>query len=283
MNIARPIGVLAGFHAIGTGDVPELVHAGEHWAPAHFRIPTHTHTVWELLLQLSGDAVWESEEGTIELHPGDLFAVAPDIPHVMQRRARTSHHYLYAAIDLNAVWQRQPELRPLWNTPVVHRRGAESLVAPFRALAREASRERPHRAAALRCTLDLLLIEATRLLEAQGEAGTSQVAHPAVAAAREYVDGAPERDWKLADLARLTGLSPTHFAEIFARDVGEPPHRYILRKRLERARELLANSEIPITDLALELGFSSGQHFATAFRRNTGVTPRAYRKRAISR
>ena len=257
--------------------VPEIQHIGEHWAPAHLRIGLHAHDVWELLLQLSGEAVWESADGAISRRPGDLFVVAPGVPHVMRRPARTSHHYLYAAVDLAAVWQRQPELRSFWSESIWHHSGAESLVAPFRALAREASRERPHRAAALRCTLDLLLIEATRLMATKDTSIAPAIAHPAVAAAREHLDGAPERDWKLADLARLSGLSPTHFAEIFARDVGEPPHRYILRKRLERARELLAGSEIPVTDLALELGFSSGQHFATAFRRYAGTTPRAYR------
>lgn len=277
MRIGKPPGILAGFHVEGSDEVPELQHAGEYWAPAHWNIGDHAHGVWELLLQLSGEAVWESGGRDYKLAPGDLFAVAPGVGHLLRRRARSRHHFLYAAINLDGVWARQPELRLHWTQALVHRRGSESLTAPFRALIREASRERPHRAAALRCTLDLLLIEATRLLEERSESQGAGVMHPAVVTAREHLDGAPERDWKLAHLARLTGLSPTHFTEIFARDVGEPPHRYLLGKRMERARELLGTTDLSISDLALELGFSSGQHFAAVFRRHTGTTPRAYR------
>lgn len=276
MRIIRPRGVIAGFHATGSPEVAELEHAGEHWAPAHWQIGNHVHGVWELLLQLSGDAVWESGGREYLLRAGSLFAVAPGITHVMRRRARSRHHFLYAAINLDAVWQRQPELREHWTQPLIHRHGAEALTAPFRALIREATGERPHAAAALRCTLDLLLIETTRLLQEDSAGGVATM-HPAVAVVREHIDGAPERDWKLAELARLGGLSATHLAEIFTRDVGEPPHRYLLRQRMQRAQELLATTNIGISDLGLELGFSSGQHFAAVFRRHTGTTPRDYR------
>lgn len=262
--------------------VPELEHAGEYWAPAHWGIEPHAHGVWELLLQLSGDAIWESGGREYHLQAGDLFAVAPGVRHLVRRPARARHHFLYAAINLDVVWQRQPDLRVHWTQPLVHRQGSEALTAPFRALLREASQDRPYAAAAIRCTLDLLLIEATRLLEVQGTAGASRVIHPAIVTVRDHLDGAPERDWKLAELARLVGLSPTHLAEIFTRDIGEPPHRYVLRKRMERARELLLTTGLSITELATELGFSSGQHFAAAFRRHTGTTPRDYRNSPVA-
>jgi AraC-like DNA-binding protein len=123
------------------------------------------------------------------------------------------------------------------------------------------------------------VLEAARLLERATPLSLVTL-HPAVAHARELLDWQPQRRWTLFDLARLTGLSPSHLAERFTRDVGVPPHRYLMQSRIERAREMLRDSDVPVTQLAVELGFSSSQHFATAFRKLTGTTASDYRARS---
>ena len=83
-------------------------------------------------------------------------------------------------------------------------------------------------------------------------------------------------DLALSELATYIGLGPRHFSELFRRAFGVPPHRYLLNQRLdEGARRLLASSA-EISEIALELGFSSQSHFATAFRKRFGVAPRQY-------
>lgn len=82
----------------------------------------------------------------------------------------------------------------------------------------------------------------------------------------------------LAELARVAGLSPWHFARAFRRRLGMPPHRYLVHLRLERARDLLARSSLSVTEIAAVTGYSS-QHFARRFRRHVGCTPTAYRHR----
>ena len=79
-------------------------------------------------------------------------------------------------------------------------------------------------------------------------------------------------------LAALVRLSPYHFLRSFKRSFGEPPHRYWTARRIERAKALLANPGAPITDIALEVGFSETSAFSGAFRRVTGLTPTAYRR-----
>jgi transcriptional regulator GlxA family with amidase domain len=83
--------------------------------------------------------------------------------------------------------------------------------------------------------------------------------------------------WRLADLGRLAGLSPNHLAQLFGKEVGVSPHQYLLRQRIERAKELLAGTDVPITRIALDLGFSSSQHFARVFHQNVKRSARAYR------
>jgi len=85
-------------------------------------------------------------------------------------------------------------------------------------------------------------------------------------------------DISLNMLADLVQLSPYHFLRSFKRSFGEPPHRYWTARRIERARTLLANPRASITEVALDVGFSSTSAFSAAFHRNTGQTPTDYRR-----
>jgi AraC family transcriptional regulator len=81
----------------------------------------------------------------------------------------------------------------------------------------------------------------------------------------------------LAELARLSGLSPSQFARGFRETVGRAPHRYPSDLRIERARELLENTEKSVTDIGPVCGFAQPSHFATTFRKRVGMSPRAWR------
>jgi len=90
---------------------------------------------------------------------------------------------------------------------------------------------------------------------------------------REYIDAHLDQNLGLEVLAGLAGLSVHHFARAFRQSAGEPPHGYILRRRIERAREMLKQTDQPLSEIALAVGFSDHSHFARHFRRHVGVTP----------
>jgi AraC-like DNA-binding protein len=77
----------------------------------------------------------------------------------------------------------------------------------------------------------------------------------------------------LEQLAEVSGLSVSSFKRVFKEVAGIPPHAYILRKRIDRAQNLLRKGECSVTDIAFECGFPSSQYFATVFKRVTGLTP----------
>jgi AraC family transcriptional regulator len=83
---------------------------------------------------------------------------------------------------------------------------------------------------------------------------------------------------RVADLGDVVGLSATHFSRAFARSFGEPPHVYVIQRRLERARHLMLTSDIALSELAATCGFSDQAHFCRLFRRHTGKTPAAWRR-----
>lgn len=95
---------------------------------------------------------------------------------------------------------------------------------------------------------------------------------------RDYVDAHLASSITLEDLAAEAGVSLYHFARLFRHSTNESPHRYVVRMKIERARRLLAETDLPIAQVARACGFSSGGHFAGVFRKLTGATPAAYRR-----
>jgi AraC-like DNA-binding protein len=100
-----------------------------------------------------------------------------------------------------------------------------------------------------------------------------------LAAARDFLAAHHAEPLVLADAARRAGISPYHFLRLFARAFDVTPHVFLQRVRLERARTLLARSDARVTDVCLEVGYSSLGSFSTLFARVTGLSPVAYRRR----
>ena len=97
----------------------------------------------------------------------------------------------------------------------------------------------------------------------------------------EEIESRLHEDLGLVELAAAVGLSPSHYACLFRSAMGMPPHAWLIRRRIERACDLLLNPRIAITDIALALGFPSSQHFATTFRKQMGATPSEWRRRRL--
>ncbi|WP_395664510.1 helix-turn-helix domain-containing protein [Methylocella sp.] len=81
----------------------------------------------------------------------------------------------------------------------------------------------------------------------------------------------------LAGMASAAGLSRMHFAAQFRRAAGLRPHDFLLRRRIERAQSMLRDTQAPLVDVALAVGFQTQPHFTTAFRRLVGETPHRWR------
>jgi len=93
----------------------------------------------------------------------------------------------------------------------------------------------------------------------------------------EYVEQNLDRDLRLAELAALVYMSPYHFARLFKRSTGVPPHRFVIRQRIARASAILPTQELSIAQISRLVGFRTASHFSTVFRRVTGITPNGYR------
>lgn len=98
--------------------------------------------------------------------------------------------------------------------------------------------------------------------------------------AKDRMDAASHEEWPVRRLARVSGVSPAHFARSFRDAFGLPPHRYLLTRRIEHATSLLRETSEPITAIALHTGWKSLGTFGRTFRDVTGASPGEFRKRA---
>lgn len=89
------------------------------------------------------------------------------------------------------------------------------------------------------------------------------------------------RDLALEEIAAAAHLSPFHFARLFKKLTGATPHAYLASLRAARAQALLAETDLPVTEVGARVGYMSSSHFARAFRQATGLSPRAYRKALV--
>lgn len=97
--------------------------------------------------------------------------------------------------------------------------------------------------------------------------------------ARDAMDRAYDRPLDVRALARVALMSESHFSRSFREAFGEPPHRYLLTRRLERAAALLRTTDRSVADVCLSVGLTSVGSFTSSFTRAYGCSPTAYRAR----
>jgi AraC family transcriptional regulator len=131
----------------------------------------------------------------------------------------------------------------------------------------------------------LALALGTRFLALGTDLSFSQSSSPSVLPPRkltrvkELIEANLEGDLSLKILARESGYSRAHFARLFRAATGMTPHSYVLERRILRARQLLTQPDLSLTDIAASSGFATQSHLTFAFRKKFGITPNAFRRK----
>jgi AraC-like DNA-binding protein len=257
----------------------------------------HTHEGTELVVVLGGSAVHRDDSGSHPLRAGDVFVVHPGGTHGYAGVDRLD--LVNVVFDEQALAPRLAELRTLPGyrvlmdlEPRARRRAgaAPALSLPAAQLASverlltELQRELRERSSGYR---EVALAHFAHLLVSLARAYQSQPAARAgrllrIAAVVRQLEQDPAAPVTVPGLARTCGLSRSAFIRAFRAATGDTPIDYVIRLRVRLAAGMLRGSERSVTDVALEVGFMDGNYFSRQFRRVMGVTPRAYRRGALS-
>jgi AraC family L-rhamnose operon transcriptional activator RhaR len=260
----------------------------------HPDYPRHDHQFVELVFVIAGSCMQETALGRSRLTRGSVCLFRPGAWHAYRE---TKHLTLYnccfdpGILGRELAWMiDDPALgQLLWNLPLsAGQHGIGSLHLPDRdlknceKLLRElctlsvGSRSQ-HRVNLLGRLLLLLGILARHL--PRSTAPQYGKANPTISTALKIIDENPTREWTLENLAARAHVPPNYLVRLFKKVAGLPPMAYQRRRRLELATRLLVQSDLPVSEVGVRVGWSDANYFTRRFRSEFGVTPTDYRAR----
>jgi AraC family transcriptional regulator len=154
---------------------------------------------------------------------------------------------------------------------------ANSLARLLDTARREFERDSEAAKASLATASTILQAEIERCSGASGST-TGGLASWQVVRVRAYIDNNLHRTIHIRDLSAVARRSPAHFSRKFKLAVGESPHAYVVKRRLERACHLMMTSAEPLSEIALSVGFSDQAHLCRLFRQAFGQSPANWRR-----
>lgn len=271
----------------GLADVPLLGRGA--YLHARPDLPVHRHFgVVEIVYIERGGQYFLVGHDLYRVRGGELFVTFPDEPHSTGGYPMEPNLFYWLNLRLPKTGQSllgMPSkesgefVRGLCDLPRRHFRGSGAIKALFNHLLQLHDRpEMGLRTIRMRQTLLELLLEVIDSAARHANSATSRRMTEIIA----MIEGQPEGDFRLEELAERAGLSLSRFKTRFKAETGTPPRQFILRRKIENARKRLANGREPILQIAMGLGFPTSQYFATVFKRITGSTPQEYRSSAAA-
>ena len=270
-------------------------------APWGLRLPGTIQLAIHAMIQGHAYLWREGDDNFLELKPGDLVLVrgGPDhfIAHEARARCvlpedfRTQHSadeselHPRAAVFLCGAYRFAGDigaglvsaLPPVFSIPSRMDNPIHGVVA---LLSRELAHVEPGRQTVLDRLLDVLVVLGIRTglaCSSDAPAWFRAAADSRLSRALQAMHGEPDKSWTVDELARLSNMSRATFARVFQEILGESPMRYLTAWRMAVARDLLRTHDIPLTEVAERVGYSSLYAFATAFRRHHGQPPGRWR------
>lgn len=281
MQILKTRGPLAGFWAVGLDQIlPEVIDSGEHWEGPRYRVGPHLHRHWEIGYVVEGSTrMGLMGEREVFLKPGSLWCFPPNLNHWVEHGPEPKHHTMWVGFDLRAIEHRHPD----WNASQALRRTFSldrqpQLERHFSHVIREGITASAHQSAGLRLAIDALVLEVVRAIKYTHPAPSPAAIHPAISRALSILEGRFREEWSLSKLAGEVGLSRGRLATLFSREAGSSMQKFLTRVRVSNAEVLLARSDLPIGEIALDCGFATIQHFSRVFKEVSGQSPIEFRR-----
>lgn len=251
----------------GPSEFPERALA-EHVLVAHIDGPAPT-DVWYGGTQIRVDCL-----------PGDVCVAPARMPYAVRRDL--PGRIVAASLDVQLVQQLADEYRASERVAVEPRFSARDplMTELMLALTNEVLENNPGGRIYAETLGSALAAQLIRRHSTEPRRPRGGLSHAALQRVAEYIEAHLAAPLHLQELANIAGMSGYQFARRFKRSSGLPPHQYVLRRRIERARDMLRQQTKTVLEVAVSCGFLSQSHFTSAFRLITGVTPGKYREPA---
>jgi len=259
-----------------------------HTASASCEFDTHSHTSFTVTTILSGGMTTRIGDALVELAAG-----ATALTNIGQNHSASAKEVEFVSIGISPVLVNEliDEVGVIGTGgEIVFRETVvsdEAIAQLARDIANEITVEKPGRLAMVEAQVRQLVIHLLRSYlsvrkSAQIELSRAGLVDRRLRLAIEFMHDNFGRELSLEEVASVAFLSEYHFARLFKQITGLTPHVYLANVRLERARKLLAETTLSISEITSAVGYQSQSHFTKVFKSVTGITPRAYRESAKS-
>lgn len=238
----------------------------------------HAHQCVEMFYVVKGTGDFRVEDILFPIQKDDVIIVNSGVEHTELSSTQEPLEYIVLGMRGNDfLLDRQQDRRfCVLSDPSVTRQFLPNL----NRIADEVAQKEPHYQAVVHSLLQILAVQ---LLRSQSLATFTPQAgkvNPKCAQIKRYIDNHYKENITIDTLASVAFLSRSYLIHIFTKEYGEPPISYLIKRRVEESRYLLAKTDYSILDIGLMLGFSSGSYFSQSFHRLEGIGPKEYRRRA---
>jgi AraC-like DNA-binding protein len=241
---------------------------------AREELPPHYEVNFEIHLILDGFVHWWVEDEVYHLQPDSVYITKPGEMHGGVKNMIQPCSLTWLQVD--ATYLTDDLIRTELNG--LNKRfwlGASELIGYVTTMLDECRTPQPDSGRLINAYLQLFLAQLLRQHRTRSE---QKIYPPQFADLLTYIETHLSEAITIEKLCTYSHLSRSRIFQLFDEYVAQSPVSYAMSLRIKRAQTLLQQTDQPITDIAYELGFSSSQHFATAFKRHTGIPPSLYRK-----
>lgn len=234
----------------------------------------HAHNCAEIFCVLKGGGEFLVDDQHLSVTAGDLMLINPHIPHTERSAKNTPMEYLVAGIEgarFQGLFSDEDRYFRL------HDNGCGSYRFYLEAILRECDGKQEGWQEICEDLTRVLSRLLRRQLALRATLPSRARTGSECARVRQYMDEHFAEALNLDALARLTHMSRHYLAHSFTRETGQSPIRYLNTRRIEASKRLLENSDSPVGQIALSVGFSSLSYFTQRFKEATGITPTQFR------
>lgn len=273
--------------------IPVIVRTIERFFDADWSMEPNRHEFYEMVYMKRGNAVFELSEKTVSVGPNDILIIKPNQPHKVSVESEAGCEFIvlyFEFVDRADKCYAEASMEDFLNF-VSGRESGNFLTLKVSqkneiiTLLNRILHERENIDIGSELLNRLLILELfiliSRALKMEWEdsiKGKSAKLKELIHISVKFIQNNFERDIALKDISRYVFLSPSYFIRAFKDEMKTSPISYLLKLRIERAKELLAESDQKIGDIALNVGFSNQQRFNEIFKKYTGMTPLQFRK-----
>ena len=246
--------------------------------PAWFNTP-HVHDFCEILYVVDGRGEVSIDGRRYGLNPGDLIVVNAGLTHAERSDSAAPLHLIFLGVeDLELEGRPRGQLVDPARSPIIQPdKYRYKLEAYFSDLIAETLNQVEYYSEISQGLVTALVVLILRICHVSEEAAGPEMSEEC-RKIKAYIDAHYTSDITLESLSETAYISKHHLAHIFKQQAGVSPIRYLIERRIEMAKGLLAETALPVGEIAAQVGYSDNVYFSQIFKRITGLSPSAYRR-----